>query len=574
MSSGSNVLSEYLVALGFSTDQASFTRFVNVLRDASSVVDNEYLEMAKKVIEFEVATVSAFAAVGAAALKIADDVAMSDQEYRLFALHMYTSLPVARELKVALDALGQPLENVMGDPELLRRFSEIVAVERTWEGQLKSADFESQMLKIRDLNQQFTLLGVNLYYLKMLVVSDLTKAFGPEITYVTDKLKEFNIYLETHGPAIAAWLATNLKPILTDVKDVMLAMVPLAEEFAVTFTNLVGTIGGDTSIQGSTFSWNKLAKAIQETTHFLAEFVIYIARSIELLLALTNAVLDLANGDFKGAGKELANAGKLYVQNEMQTVEWQLGGQLGAEKSLGETAINAGLDLANGDYKGAGEELANAGKLYVQNEMQTVDPGVTPGTDTATPSSLGSILKAGAPTIVKGSILDKVKSAITSTAASLHVPAPLALAVAGIESNFRQYNKSGSVLTPNDPRSHAMGIFQLQPGTAKEMGVDPTNAAGNILGGLRYLKQLLDRYHGDAEKALEHYYGSKDSAANAAYAHKVLNLEAHYETNVTVNASSGADANKIAAASKKAHESVGREIQRNIAEFLTYSWQQ
>ena len=51
----------------------------------------------------------------------------------------------------------------------------------------------------------------------------------------------------------------------------------------------------------------------------------------------------------------------------------------------------------------------------------------------------------------------------------------------------------------------AQGLAQLMPGTARYLGVDPRDPFANLEGGARYLREQLDRFGGDLEKALAAY---------------------------------------------------------------------
>ncbi len=72
----------------------------------------------------------------------------------------------------------------------------------------------------------------------------------------------------------------------------------------------------------------------------------------------------------------------------------------------------------------------------------------------------------------------------------------LVRAVVEVESNFDELALSGV---------GAMGLMQLMPWTAEEMGVeDPFEPLNNLEGGCRYLSRMLDRF-GDVDLALAAY---------------------------------------------------------------------
>jgi soluble lytic murein transglycosylase-like protein len=51
----------------------------------------------------------------------------------------------------------------------------------------------------------------------------------------------------------------------------------------------------------------------------------------------------------------------------------------------------------------------------------------------------------------------------------------------------------------------AIGLTQLMPGTASDLGVNPHDPVANLDGGARYLRQMLDQFGGDVVKALAAY---------------------------------------------------------------------
>ena len=66
------------------------------------------------------------------------------------------------------------------------------------------------------------------------------------------------------------------------------------------------------------------------------------------------------------------------------------------------------------------------------------------------------------------------------------------------------YQESGFNPNAVSPKG-ARGVFQHMPATAKELGIDPTDPAQSITGGVKYMGQLLNRYNNDPVQALAAY---------------------------------------------------------------------
>ena len=96
-----------------------------------------------------------------------------------------------------------------------------------------------------------------------------------------------------------------------------------------------------------------------------------------------------------------------------------------------------------------------------------------------------------------GEMSKKLDGIIEEASRSYAVPKELIKAIIKAESNFDPY-----AISPKN----AMGLMQLIPSTAQEMGVqDVFDPYQNIMGGTKYLKSLLDKYNNNLFLALASY---------------------------------------------------------------------
>ena len=91
---------------------------------------------------------------------------------------------------------------------------------------------------------------------------------------------------------------------------------------------------------------------------------------------------------------------------------------------------------------------------------------------------------------------EAVRAQISTVATAYALDPKLVEAVAWRESRFRPNALSDK---------GAIGVMQLMPGTARDLGVDPHDPAQNIRGGALYLRRMLSTFNGDVRLALAAY---------------------------------------------------------------------
>jgi soluble lytic murein transglycosylase-like protein len=98
----------------------------------------------------------------------------------------------------------------------------------------------------------------------------------------------------------------------------------------------------------------------------------------------------------------------------------------------------------------------------------------------AAPPARGNTLVAG-----RCPLPGQFRGAFLTAAADTRLPLALLYAVAKVESDLRPDARSSA---------GASGLLQLMPATARSLNLDENEIPSNVLGGARYLRQMLDRF--------------------------------------------------------------------------------
>ncbi len=111
-------------------------------------------------------------------------------------------------------------------------------------------------------------------------------------------------------------------------------------------------------------------------------------------------------------------------------------------------------------------------------------------------TELDKAMGAKAKSVVGLNISGDTDNLIKAAAQKYQMDPRLVAAVAQTESGGSQ-----DAVSP----AGAVGVMQLMPDTAAGLGVNPYDKAQNIEGGTKYLRQMMDAFGGDVQKAVAAY---------------------------------------------------------------------
>lgn len=307
------VLKSYLVDLGFEVNQPQLRKFDLALKDAAHSVESRTSGVLKDVLKWQIGVTGAFTGISLAVLGMAEHVSMADQQYRLFGLRMYMSTEAARKLQIGLKTLGASMEEIAWDPELRKRFIELGALQDRLTASL-GPNFERNMRSIRDLRAEVGKLEVVFEYFSMAVVSKLYDKLAPVLDGLKGKFEAWMNWVVDHMPEIADAIATKLVPVLEETWSIVKETGTALGQLAVLFSNFIGLLTGDDSIEGTEFSFEKLAGAIGHVVGWISTMINVLIKAEQMLIHFADAAVLVAGGHLADAKKELeAGLGELTV---------------------------------------------------------------------------------------------------------------------------------------------------------------------------------------------------------------------------------------------------------------------
>ena len=192
-----DVIKEYLVGLGFQVNMNEYNKAKQAIEQVGKTVQSQTAGMAKNFTAASTAIAGALAGVTAATSGLVTHVAKADMEYQKLALRMWTTKQTAKEMQIALDAIGESIEDVAFIPELRDQYFQLLNQGRSMQ---TPADADGQLKNMRSIMFEFKRLKLEATYAMEWVAYYLNKYLGDPINKIKTSLKDFNDKLSADMP--------------------------------------------------------------------------------------------------------------------------------------------------------------------------------------------------------------------------------------------------------------------------------------------------------------------------------------------------------------------------------------
>ena len=193
------IIQEYLVGLGVRIDKPGFSQADRTINQLGATIDKVTGGMAANFVKAGTIITAALAGVAASTIGLMKNAATTDMQMQKMATSMMISSDAAWRLKSATDALGESINDIALNPELLGRFRELVADGSRLQ---VGGDFKSTMQGFRDLIFQFTRLKQEVSYAMTWVGYYLMKYLQRPLAEIQEKFRAFN---DAFVKNIAVW---------------------------------------------------------------------------------------------------------------------------------------------------------------------------------------------------------------------------------------------------------------------------------------------------------------------------------------------------------------------------------
>lgn len=244
-----NVIKEYLVSLGFQTDNTSYNQSQKALDDMGKSVKGFAENATKQFAVAGAAYTSFLVAANVGVAKFISGLAKADLENEKFARRMWMNKENATAYKNSLDALGASLEDLYLSPEVLQRYNQL----RKQAGSMAAPDeYNDQMKEIRAVIFEFQRLKLEATYSMQWIGYYLFKYLEGPIGNVKKAMQDLNDKLVKGMPQWTEKVARVLSWVvrlgsaavwgLNEVKKAFDGLSPATKTAGVAITGFLGLL--------------------------------------------------------------------------------------------------------------------------------------------------------------------------------------------------------------------------------------------------------------------------------------------------------------------------------------------